>query len=239
MTLHRVCQSFFEAFLQVHFWATAVVAGALLKHIAEQRRASRLCILIGICTWSTLFSLRFMIRCRRNLRFGTSAWIPKISVKKVCRTATDDQIVLSDAYHIHLWVSRSFTVQPGQYLYITVPWLGLASLLQSHPFLIVWWDPDLSHDGAYLQMLVRPCQGFTGRLTSYRDKHYSAWIEGPYGVSRDLARFQTVLMFATDIGIAAHVPYLKCLTENHRASAIGPTRIVVVWEVRDNSKPPA
>jgi predicted ferric reductase len=237
--MNRIRRSFYEVFFQSHFWATILVAGTLLKHIAQQRRTSRLYILIGIGVWSVLFSFRFIVRCLRNIGFGKGAWTPKVSVKKVCRTITDDQLVLRDAYHLHLWLNRSLTIQPGQHLYVTVPWVSLASMWQSHPFLVVWWHSDSSHSGMHLQMLVRPRHGITRRLMSCRDKQYSAWIEGPYGQSRDLTTFRTVLMFAADIGIAVHMSYLKCLVETYRASAIGPKRIVVVWEVRDYSESPS
>jgi len=40
-----------------------------------------------------------------------------------------------------------------------------------------------------------------------------------------------VLMFATDIGIAAHLPYLRSLREGWSHARIRTRRIVVVWEM--------
>lgn len=227
---------FYEVFIQLHFWTTALAAVALLKHLAVQRPAARLYILVGIFSGLFLVAVGAISDCLRNVRLGRGHWLPKISVEKVYRTVDDDQIVMTDAYHVHLWVNRSFKVHPGQYLYLTVPWLGLPSLFQSHPFWIVWWDHDTAHDGMHLQMLVRQRHGFTRRLLSYRDKKYSAWIKGPYGQTKNLAEFGTVVMFATDIGIAAHLSYLKCLLHGYSMSSVCTRRAIVVWEVKDGSE---
>lgn len=229
-------RSFYEVFIQLHFWATAFAAVALLKHLAEQRLAARRYILVGIVSGLFLTAVGAISDCLRNVRLGRGRWLPKMSVEKVYRTADDDQIVMNGAYHVHLWLNRSFKVHPGQYLYLIVPWLGLPSLFQRHPFWIVWWDQDNVRDGIHLQLLVRQRRGFTHRLLSYRDKKYSAWIQGPYGQTRDLAEFGTVVMFATDIGIAAHLSYLKCLLYGYAMSSVCTRRAIVVWEVKDSGE---
>ena len=236
MTLTWIRRYFYEVFTQLHFWATALAAVALLRHLAVQRLAARRYILVGIISGMSLIAVGAISDCLRNIRLDRGRWLPKISVEKVYRTADDDQIVMTDAYHVHLWVNRPFKVHPGQYLYLTVPWLGLPSLFQSHPFWIVWWDHDNVRDGIHLQLLVRQRQGFTHRLLSYRDKTYSAWIQGPFGQSRNLAEFGTVVMFATDIGIAAHLSYLKCLLHGYAMSSVCTRRAIVVWEVKDSSE---
>lgn len=223
-------------FFHTHFWTTVLAAVALLRHLAMQRPVARLCILIGIASGLYFLAVGSIFNCLRNIRPHRGEWLPRISAEKVYRTTDDEQVVMTDAYHVNLWVNRSFKVHPGQYLYLSVPWLGLPSLLQSHPFWIVWWDEDTARGGMNIQMLVRQRSGFTRRLLSCRGKEYSAWFKGPYGQTKNLAKFGTVLMFATDIGIAAHVPYLRELINGSAMSSVCTRRAVVIWEVKDRSK---
>lgn len=236
VTLAWVRRLSYLVFFHTHFWVTVLAAVALLRHVAVQRPLARLYILTGIASGSLLLAVGSILDCLRNIRPRRGRWLPRISAEKVYRTADDDQIVMTDAYHVHLWVNRSFKIYPGQYLYLSVPWLGLPSLLQSHPFWIVWWDKDTIRDRMHLQLLVRQRHGFTRHLLSCRGKKYSAWITRPYGQTKDLAEFGTVLMFATDIGIAAHVPYLRSLIQGHAMSSVCTRRILVIWEVKDRSE---
>ena len=236
VTLVWVRRLSYLVFFYTHFWVAVLAAVALLRHLAVQRPVARLYILTGIASGSFLLAVGSILDCLRNIRPHRGHWLPKISAEKVYRTADDDQIVMTDAYHVDLWVNRSCKVYPGQFLYLSVPWLGLPSLLQSHPFWIVWWDEDTVRGGMNLQMLVRQRDGFTRHLLSCRGQTYSAWIRGPYGQTRNLAEFGTVLMFATDIGIAAHLPYLRALIHGYAMSSVCTRRAVVIWDVKDGSE---
>jgi hypothetical protein len=43
-------------------------------------------------------------------------------------------------------------------------------------------------------------------------------------------------MFATDVGITAHLPYLKMLMQGRSEASIRTRRVVVVWQVEESSK---
>lgn len=121
-------------------------------------------------------------------------------------------------------------------MWITLPGFGFPSIVRSHPFCIVWWDVDQATGSTRLALLVAQRRGFTRRLASHRDTKYRAWISGPFGQSKNYGDFGTVLMFATNVGIAAHIAYLKDLMEGRANSSIRMGRVVVVWQVKDSSK---
>jgi hypothetical protein len=57
-----------------------------------------------------------------------------------------------------------------------------------------------------------------------------AVFSGPHGVSAPVDNFSTVLMFASDFGFAAHVPYITKLLREYQGSGRG-TRVHLVWDV--------
>jgi len=96
--------------------------------------------------------------------------------------------------------------------------------MQAHPFFVLWWD------NSNVTLLAERRRGFTDSLYLYAENHQSeettiAIIDGPYGQERDLTNFETVLLFATGIGIAGQLSYLKRLMELRRKRATSIRRI--------------
>ena len=161
--------------------------------------------------------------------------MPTIIFRKVYRTGEGEQIVMRDACHAEIRIQRPIELREGQYMYLNVPGLGVPSLFQSHPFWIVWWDLD-EHDGTMrIDLLIRQQNGFSRRVMSHREIEYSAWLSGPYGRTEKLGDFSTILMLATDIGIAAHLSYLKTLSDKFLRAEMNVCRIVLIWQIRDIS----
>jgi NAD(P)H-flavin reductase len=50
-------------------------------------------------------------------------------------------------------------------------------------------------------------------LIDHPSNVFLTWIDGPYGLSLNLASYNHVLMVATGIGIAAQISYVKELLE--------------------------
>lgn len=66
------------------------------------------------------------------------------------------------------------------------------------------------------------------QLEDDQEKQFMAWINGPYNDSpSNLGSYDQALLFASGIGIAAQVPYIRELLE------LQPKQIFVVWEVND------
>lgn len=230
---------FYEAFLPIHLGATGVAAVALWRHLSEPVSQARFYILGGTSLWAIALCTSLLSDCYRNVSLGRRLRprLPKVFIFKEYRTVNNDQVVMDGACHVEIRLNRSFTVQPGQYLYLCIPAQGFPiSIFQSHPFWIIWWDRDPESGEMRLEMLVKQRRGFTRRLLSHRDREYTAWISGPFGKTLDFGDYGTILMLAVDVGIAAHLPYLKSLMERRTNASICTRRVVVVWQVKDSSK---
>ncbi|KAI9727197.1 MAG: hypothetical protein M1834_008505 [Cirrosporium novae-zelandiae] len=96
--------------------------------------------------------------------------------------------------------------------------------------MVIWWNQG---EGNSLQIacLVQCRKGFTARLLRYRDQLPLTIIDGPYGVSHDFGSFGTIIMFATGIGIAGHLPYLKELVHGYNNRVVRTRYIILVWQL--------
>ena len=144
-------------------------------------------------------------------------------------------------------VSRPWKVRAGQYVNIWIPFFSVRSLLQSHPFMIVYWTEG-SHPCLYF--LVQPQDGLTRKLYNracelqsfnFGDSKQPAqllttsshltWLSGPHGSGAPVGEYGSVLMIATGIGIAAQLPYLKELIWGFNHCEIRTRRIHLVWQL--------
>ena len=64
-----------------------------------------------------------------------------------------------------------------------------------------------------------------------------AIVEGPYGKEIHLDEYGTVLLFATGIGIAGQLPYVKQLLENFHNYDAKARRIALFWQVDSEGRP--
>jgi NAD(P)H-flavin reductase len=135
--------------------------------------------------------------------------------------------------------AQPFTVRPGMIVYIWMPGVSLASLFQSHPFTIVWWEKKNDNRKAEsISLLVQVQSRFTRELLNLSHKAFTfiTWVDGPYGIPVNLNPYKRVLMIATGIGIAAQISYIKELLDNHNESSLANRTIIVVWEVEEECK---
>lgn len=124
------------------------------------------------------------------------------------------------AFKVTLKVTRLWNFKAGQYLYLRALDTANFMLLQSHPFCIVWWEKNT------ISLLVQQQTGISRDL-HLLDKR-SMLLEGPYGYEQKFGKFSHVVLLATDIGVAAILPYLKDLVTGHT----NPTqKIFFIWIV--------
>lgn len=223
-------------FSGLHLVTAGLAAIALWRHLTIQRSSARFYVLGGIAFWIAWFLFDLVVSGFYNISLGQNRWFPRVNIATVYRTGSDAQVVMADACHLEITLHRLWTVRAGQYLFITIPRLGIPTVFQHHPFWIVWWEQSREDRTMKIDLLVRKRNGFTRRLLSHRDNEYAAWITRPLGRSKNFGDYGSVLMFATDIGIAAHLPYLKTLTEGRSHASIRTRRVVIIWQVKDSSK---
>lgn len=132
-----------------------------------------------------------------------------------------------DAVYVAVKPALRWTAKPGQYAFIYVL---RHNFWESHPFSIVE-----TRDGHYI-FVAKKHAGVTHKLhtsvTSKNDKTDSCrvWIEGPYGTSFPIERYETVLLVAGGIGITAILSYALEMkrkgTDQH---------VILYWMVREAS----
>ncbi|KAF4462510.1 FAD-binding domain-containing [Fusarium albosuccineum] len=127
---------------------------------------------------------------------------------------------------VQVSMPRPLNFHAGQFVYLSIPRLAA---FQSHPFQIAW--EYLSESGCQvLVFVVQPRHGFTSSLrlaTPMTD--YVAFIEGPYGSPAVQHEYGTVLLFATGIGIAGQLPYMKEQLRLYREWRTKTRRYVLYW----------
>ena len=143
-------------------------------------------------------------------------------------------IPMNNAVKIILSNLGKFKFHPGQMIYLRIL---RVSPLQSHPFEISWWQEDEHGYATSVSLLIKTRGGFTKDLLRYAASgELLACIDGPYGNPLDLGGYGCIMMFATGIGIAAHIPYIKDIL-NKRKRWMSPARsISLAWEIDKTGK---
>ncbi|PTU18865.1 hypothetical protein P175DRAFT_0443165 [Aspergillus ochraceoroseus IBT 24754] len=166
-----------------------------------------------------------------------------------------------------LWANRaSFTPLPGNVTRITIEnpgtrwqvgqhvFLTCHSIvpLQSHPFTIASIPEDNK-----MEFLVRAEKGGTRRFFRYASKHHqvlgapdsaipgkqtrTVFLDGPYGTSRDLRQFDSVVLLAGGMGATFTMPCLRYIVAKWKAECSPPsnqrgapprTRLAVTKRIR-------
>ncbi|KAJ7578120.1 ferric reductase NAD binding domain-containing protein [Mycena floridula] len=148
-----------------------------------------------------------------------------------------------------------FHWSPGQTAFLITP--GVSHLpFESHPFTIASYDASGTVSSATdssppsqekidtgndywkeLVFLVNVRGGFTHRLAQSASKNgnIKAVIDGPYGPSPDLSRFNTSVFVAGGSGVSYTLPvFLKAISQVREGKS-SCTRIVFIWALRDAS----
>ncbi|KAL8809347.1 MAG: hypothetical protein Q9200_003499 [Gallowayella weberi] len=130
--------------------------------------------------------------------------------------------------------------KPGQYVYLRMPGI---SVFENHPFTLASLCSDdfpSDYGEQYRDMILvfRPFGGFTRKVLNAAidngpNHTYRAFIDGPYGgMQRELASFDTVVLFAGGSGITAIVSHLLDLIKKMRDSKAVTRQVHVVWALK-------
>ena len=143
-----------------------------------------------------------------------------------------------NALQVTLSVPRPWKVKPGEYIYIRVPGLSLASFLQWHPFSIAWWSANDTGQVTSVSLLVHLQHGLTSHLMRCPPSPMTFFvaIDGPYGKSIDTSQYGTLILLATGIGIAAQLPLIKQALAEYKAGLTSVRRICVVWQMEQECR---
>ncbi|KAG5362270.1 Ferric reductase transmembrane component 3 [Yarrowia sp. C11] len=125
--------------------------------------------------------------------------------------------------------SQMWEVYPGAHLYLYV--LNSKRVWENHPF-TVYQSPQATRDGR-LSLMVRAKEGKTKELfnailaSETKAVQYNCLVEGPYGNSHPVHKYDTCIIMAGGIGVTAAYAYaVSCLNQER---VMGRQKIVFVW----------
>ncbi|KAA8642580.1 hypothetical protein EYZ11_006947 [Aspergillus tanneri] len=134
---------------------------------------------------------------------------------------------------IRVVLSRPLRVKAGQYINLWIPSVSLWSWVQTHPFMVTSWAP-VEQD--ILELFVQTRHGLTKRLHALAalegSASFSTFITGPHGSSEPVSQYESVLVIASDFGIAGTVSYIKQLVYRYNTTTSQVLRVHLVWQVQ-------
>jgi hypothetical protein len=155
-------------------------------------------LLVAISLQCFMGLVQFVSVLYRNLRYKSSLNRALVQVITFKRPGAND-IVVSDAVHVHMKMSRFWKPRAGKYVYICVPGVSYTSFLQSHPVYIAWWYRDQQGDN-YAVFIVEKQRGFTKNLFLHAGDFFqnrsgmAIPVPGEYESVRHLNSYTTVLL---------------------------------------------
>lgn len=231
---------FYEIFQKLHLILASVLLAAIYLHSTSRSlfKAPILYLFAAICLQISIAILRFGQILYRNIKHRTP--LNRATVRTITYKTKRRDIPVSDAVHVHVRLSRPWRRRAGQYVYLSIPGVSHTSFVQSHPFFVPWWYRDA--EGDVIVLIVEKRKGFTQDLFHYAtndlDQHNGmrAIIEGLYGKELDFKSYDTVLLFATGIGIAGQLAYITQLLDGYYNFGEKNRRIALFWELDSESK---
>ncbi|OJD10435.1 hypothetical protein AJ78_08552 [Emergomyces pasteurianus Ep9510] len=183
---------------------------------------------------SNLFGLIFLIFIYRN-QVLSSQLSPRalVTCEKDDRSDKDAQVE-GRPIKIHVTLPRPLEVKAGQYVNLWMPsvGLGLASWMQTHPFMVTSWSPGKQD---VLELFAQTRRGLTAKLQARAavdgSASFSVFVSGPHGLSEPVSQYETVLAIASGFGIAGVLFYLKQLLHGYNTSTSSIRRVHLVWQV--------
>ncbi|OXB35641.1 ferric-chelate reductase [Cryptococcus neoformans] len=124
--------------------------------------------------------------------------------------------------------------KPGQHYYIYTP-MSITPW-EDHPFTIGSWEVDKS--STTLHFLMGTKDGATRRMRKMVNKAISGQadlrvlVEGPYGHTSPVYRFENVPFIAGGSGITAALPYLHDLVSRRSIGKCVTKKVTLVWSLR-------
>lgn len=227
----------YEPFLRVHQALTAVCIYSTWRHLPYDTLLPRLYLYIplGIHLLTSLAHLALF--AYRNGVFPPRPYSrASIRCDKLQQPPVRPE-PKGTPLKVRVALSRPMHMEAGQYIILWIPAADLFSWTQTHPFMVTSWSPEKRD---VLELFVRSRGGLTetvrARTALEGFTSLTAFVSGPYGVSKSVDQYECVLAVATDFGIAGVVSYLKKLLYGYNTSTSHVRRVHFVWQVQSLGK---
>ncbi|KAI9799073.1 MAG: hypothetical protein M1833_004267 [Piccolia ochrophora] len=216
LSLPIIRYHFYEFFLKLHSLLVVVLLIALWNHVPRKKLADHLYLIIGISFLGGTFLYHLLRLAFRNIKHGVPCPRAEIAPMK-------------DAIKVTVSLARPWEFRAGQYVYLWIPGMSFWAFLQSHPFMVTWWEEQGSTTA--VSLLVQPLSGFTSNLLKSSDNIFRAAVDGPYGLHHDFGEYGSVFLFATGIGVASHIPYIRELIKGYNDCKVRTRRVSLIWQL--------
>ena len=226
----------YEPFLRLHQALATACIYSIWRHLPSGALLPRLYVYIplGIMLLALLVELFLFI-----VRNGVFPPRPYSRASIRCDRVQQTPIQSKEAtpLKVRIALTRPLHIQAGQYISLWIPAASLFSWAQTHPFMVTSWSPEKQD---VLELFVQPRRGLTETIhhRTALDGYTSltAFVGGPYGVSKSVDHYECVLAIATDFGIAGVISYLKKLLYGYNTCTSHVRRVHFVWEIQTLGK---
>lgn len=222
----------YEIFIRTHQVLTGLYVYGVLEHLPKDSHFSRLCVYVAIGIFGSTTLLQLIIFLYRNgffTRRGSPRAVLSYSQGHKNSAERGDTII-----GIRVVLPRSVKVKPGQYINVWMPTVSLWSWAQTHPFIVTSWSRGKQDT---LDLLVKPRQGLSAKLLRHLRRieqgsvSFSAFFTGPHGISECVMAYESALVVASGIGIAAVIPYVKEMIYGYNTCTSQIRRLHLVWQI--------
>ncbi|KIW86664.1 uncharacterized protein Z519_12719 [Cladophialophora bantiana CBS 173.52] len=227
---------FYNVFASTHpILALGTYISIYLHIVGRHWKSNGVYIVIGFAIFGLNHAARFAcIAYRnfdldyRNLRLTSLVVVQNMTYND---TEREMQISMPDAMYLHIRPTRPWRFRGGQFVYLRFVDLDYSSILQNHPFYISWWYKNSEGDDIGV-CIAEKRRGLTEKLSTIDDKaKKKVLIEGPYGKRLRLDKYETILLFATGIGITGLISMVAELFKSPERSPVNLRRIALFWEL--------
>ncbi|ETN44457.1 uncharacterized protein HMPREF1541_10638 [Cyphellophora europaea CBS 101466] len=218
----RICRRpSYECFLWTHRALSVLTIFSVWRHLPLDKTYPRYCLYIVVGLYLLLCTVQAGIIIRRTGIFQSGH-------------ARAHVTHAHGAIRIRIQCQKPLEIKAGQYINLWMPSVSFWSFLQAHPFVVISWAEQPQD---YLELFIEPRRGLTRELLYHaqhgRAEHSPVLFSGPHGKSVCIDGYGSVLMIASDFGIAAQLPYLKRLIHGYNARQLEARRVHLVWQIQD------
>jgi predicted ferric reductase len=217
----------YELFVLLHIPVAFIYVGMLFWHCKNY-----------LSSWDYLFATLAIWVLSYFIRVFNLNWLKPW--RNAWLIGDEAAVTLMAENAIKVTIPTQMTWKPGQYVYLRMPGI---SIFENHPFTISSLcseDFPSEYGDLYRDCILvfRPFGGFTRKVLNTAIergpfKTYRAYLDGPYGgMQRELAAFDTVILFAGGSGITAIVSQLLNLIKRMRDGKAVTKKIEVVWSLK-------
>lgn len=209
----------YEIFLIVHILVAAALLPLLWYHVAIWDGAYDPFLWACIAIWA-------FDRLARFVRLNVLSY-NAFKGQNAVATLTGNEHGL-----IRLTVNTPFKISPkaGQYFFLYNP-ISLTPW-ENHPFTLASWEQE--EGSTKLHFLIAVQSGATRRLRRKLKEDQptpmKVLLEGPYGHSEPVERYEHVMFIAGGSGVTAVLPYIQRLKTNLLTRSV-----TVIWSVKNNA----